>query len=149
MDAERRRSERVLCFVVVAALLVASSNSVAAQPGGDADRRNGGDVCDESHEVGSAVAAACETVNTGKSVVRWGSIGGVAATLGLAFIAARTKSEAAIAAVGISGSATGAVVVVGSALEARGYREIANLRAEHLRGAGAVPPIGIGYRLSW
>ena len=149
MVAERGRQGRVLPVVVAAALIVASSSGVEAQTDGDGDRRTSGDVCEERSGVGSGVAEACEIVNTGKRIVRWGSIGGVAATLGLAILAARTKSKAAIAAVGISGSATGTLVVVGSAMEAQGYRKVANLQAEQLRGAGVAPSVGIAYRLSW
>jgi hypothetical protein len=139
---------QAVALFAVFVMVVAGATNVAAQTKETGPR---GDVriCRDDALQTDPTARACGQVRTGKWIKKWGTLLGVAATLGLSVVAARTKNGKAIAAVGIAAGSTPSLAAVGSELEAAGYRALLDLQDEHLRRARAAGTIGVAYRVSW
>ena len=140
------RQATVLLGVLLLAL--GGTASVAAQMK-EVGPRGEVQACRDGALQPGRTAQACGHVQTGKWMKKWGTMLGVAATLGLSVVAARTGNGKAIAAVGVSAGVTPALAAVGSELEARGYRELLHLQDEQLRRAGQAGTIGLAYRVTW
>ncbi len=139
--------QAVALFAVLMTVL-AGATHVAAQTN---EARSRGDVriCRDDARRTDRTARACGQVETGRWIKTWGTLLGVAATLGLSVVAARTKSGKAVAAVGIAAASTPSLAAVGSELEAAGYRSLIHLQDEQLRPGREAGTIGIAYRVAW
>ncbi len=111
----------------------------------DAQRASSSDLCNARAEAG--VAQACWSIDTGEKVTKWGGIlAGAASALLTVMVARHTDSDAAVHNAAIAGTvATSTVTLIGVAMQAKGYRDLAHQRTQ---GSGA-RGIGVAYNVAW
>ena len=134
-------------FAMLAMVLVGATGAAAQT--NEAGLRGEVRMCRDDAPHADRTVRACGQVRTGKWIKKWGTLLGAAATLGLSAVAARTGSGKAVHGVSILGTSTLTLAVVGSSLEAAGYRTILDQQDEQLRRAREAGAVGVAHRVAW